>query len=133
MIENEIEKERKWESFIEDLNRIPRPLLTVAIAGFFILAPLFPTRFMEIAEVYSALPSGFWLLLSVIVGFYFGGRMQTKHHAVTKQEKSKNKNTLILKDKIHKIRKKNKISLKDNVSSKENTVPKDHAIPYEVQ
>jgi len=67
-----------WDSFIDGLNRLPRPLITIAILSFFILAPLDPIKFLEIAKAYELMPSGYWALLSIIVGFYFGGRMQLK-------------------------------------------------------
>lgn len=70
---------RSWfDSFTDGLNRLPRPLLTFAILGFFVLAPLDPTRFLEIAKAYELMPPGYWALVSVIIGFYFGGRMQLK-------------------------------------------------------
>ena len=67
-----------WDAFIDGLNRLPRPLLTFSIIGFFVLAPLNPEKFLEIAKAYEVMPAGYWALLSVIVGFYFGGRMQIK-------------------------------------------------------
>ena len=67
-----------WDSFIDGLNRLPRPLLTIAILSFFILAPLAPERFLLIAQSYELMPPGYWALLSIIIGFYFGGRMQLK-------------------------------------------------------
>lgn len=67
-----------WDSFVDGLNRLPRPLLTIAILSFFVLAPLDPIRFLEIAKAYELMPPGYWALLSVIIGFYFGGRMQIK-------------------------------------------------------
>jgi len=67
-----------WDSFVDGLNRLPRPLLTIAILGFFVLAPLDPARFLEIAKAYELMPPGYWALVSVIIGFYFGGRMQLK-------------------------------------------------------
>ncbi len=67
-----------WDSFVDGLNRLPRPLLTIAILSFFVLAPLSPTRFLEIAKAYELMPPGYWALLSIIIGFYFGGRMQLK-------------------------------------------------------
>ena len=67
-----------WDSLIDGLNRLPRPLITLAILAFFLLAPLAPVRFREIAHAYQQLPEGFWTLLSVIIAFYFGGRMQLK-------------------------------------------------------
>jgi Holin of 3TMs, for gene-transfer release len=67
-----------WDSLIDGLNRLPRPLITLGILAIFVLAPLAPARFFEIAKAYQLLPDGFWALLSVIVAFYFGGRMQLK-------------------------------------------------------
>jgi len=67
-----------WDSLIDGLNRLPRPLITLGILAFFVLAPLEPVRFLEIAKIYALMPDGFWALLSVVVAFYFGGRMQLK-------------------------------------------------------
>jgi len=72
------QKRTWWDSFVDGLNRLPRPLLTIAVLGFFVLAPLDPIRFLEIAKAYELMPPGYWALLSVIIGFYFGGRMQLK-------------------------------------------------------
>ena len=67
-----------WDSLVDGLNRLPRPLIALGIVAFFLLAPLEPVRFLEIARAYRVLPDGFWALLSVIIAFYFGGRMQLK-------------------------------------------------------
>lgn len=66
----------KWDSFIDGLNRLPRPLITLGILGLFVLAPADPVRFLQIARAYEVMPDGFWALLSIIIAFYFGGRMQ---------------------------------------------------------
>jgi len=42
----------------------------------FALAPYDPEQFIHIAQAYSIMPDGFWALLSIIIAFYFGGRMQ---------------------------------------------------------
>jgi Holin of 3TMs, for gene-transfer release len=65
-----------WDSFIDGLNRLPRPLITLSVGAFFVLAPVDPLRFAQIARAYELMPDGFWALLSVIVAFYFGGRMR---------------------------------------------------------
>jgi hypothetical protein len=70
-----------WDSFVDGLNRLPRPLITLGILGLFVLAPADPLRFLEIARAYQIMPDGFWALLSIIIAFYFGGRMQ-----VTRQQ-----------------------------------------------
>jgi hypothetical protein len=67
-----------WDSFVDGLNRLPRPLITLGVLAFFIIAPLQPVRFLEIAQAYQMMPDGFWALLGVIIAFYFGGRMQLK-------------------------------------------------------
>lgn len=70
---------RTWfDSLCDGLNRLPRPLITISILGLFVLAPIDPLRFHQIAFAYEAMPDGFWALLSIIVAFYFGGRMQLK-------------------------------------------------------
>lgn len=73
----------KWDSFVDGLNRLPRPLLTIGVMGFFVLAPIDPERFMLVAKAYEVIPNGYWALLSVIIGFYFGGRMQLKQADMT--------------------------------------------------
>jgi Holin of 3TMs, for gene-transfer release len=72
-----------WDSFIDGLNRVPRPLITLGVLAFFVLAPLDPLRFAQIARAYELMPDGFWALLSIIVAFYFGGRMQLKRQDMT--------------------------------------------------
>ena len=72
-----------WDSLIDGLNRAVRPIITFGILAFFIIAPLNPQKFVLIAEAYSLMPNGYWALLSVIIGFYFGGRMQLKAQDMT--------------------------------------------------
>ncbi len=72
-----------WDSFIDGLNRLPRPLITLGILGLFVLAPADPIRFLEIARAYQIMPEGFWALLSIIIAFYFGGRMQVTRQQMT--------------------------------------------------
>ena len=67
-----------WDTFIDGLNRLPRPLITLSVGAFFVLAPLDPLRFAQVARSYELMPDGFWALLSIIVAFYFGGRMRLK-------------------------------------------------------
>ena len=72
-----------WDSFVDGLNRLPRPLITLGILGLFVLAPADPLRFLEIARAYQLMPDGFWMLLSIIIAFYFGGRMQLTRQQMT--------------------------------------------------
>ena len=94
-----------WDSFVDGLNRLPRPLLTIAVLSFFVLAPLHPARFLEIAKAYELMPPGYWALLSVIVGFYFGGRMQIKSQdmAVKKDAVQAMKDLVVMKQEFRKL------------------------------
>lgn len=67
-----------WDSLVDGLNRLPRPMITIGVLAFFILAPLDPVRFLQVATAYEVMPDGFWALLGLIIAFYFGGRMQLK-------------------------------------------------------
>ncbi|MDH5393806.1 MAG: holin family protein [Gammaproteobacteria bacterium] len=72
-----------FDSVADALNRLIRPSITIAVLSLFVIAPYNPERFMLIAQAYELVPSGYWALLSVIVGFYFGGRMQLKAQDMT--------------------------------------------------
>ncbi|MGI9501562.1 MAG: 3TM-type holin [Geminicoccaceae bacterium] len=73
-------QDRQNRTFIDSIadaaNRFPRPLIALSVIGLFIYAPINPVRMLEIAAAYEAMPNGFWALLSIIVTFFFGGRMQ---------------------------------------------------------
>jgi hypothetical protein len=66
-----------WDSFIDGLNRLPRPLIALMVWGGMVYVPFWPERALEVAQVYSAMPDGLWLLLGTIVAFYFGSRAIT--------------------------------------------------------
>ncbi len=68
----------RWDAFVDGLNRLPRPLVAIAVLSLFVLAPVNPERFLLIAKSYEMMPPGYWALLSVVISFYFGGRMQLK-------------------------------------------------------
>jgi Holin of 3TMs, for gene-transfer release len=77
-----------WDSFINGLNRLPRPLITFGILSMFVIAPLWPERFVLIAQGWQLIPEGAWALLGIVIAFYFGGRMQLKSQdfALTKAQ-----------------------------------------------
>ncbi|OUS26044.1 hypothetical protein A9Q99_19925 [Gammaproteobacteria bacterium 45_16_T64] len=94
-----------WDSFVDGLNRLPRPLLTFSIVGLFVLAPIDPARFLQIAKAYELMPPGYWALLTVIIGFYFGGRMQLKSQdmAVKKDALQAAKDLVSMKQEFRKL------------------------------
>jgi len=77
-----------WDALVDGLNRLPRPLIALGTLSFFVLAPVDPERFSLIAEAYARMPEGFWALLSVVVAFYFGGRMQVKAQDMKRRDRA---------------------------------------------
>lgn len=71
-----------FDSIIDGLNRLPRPLITFAVLGSMpgsiYMIFNYPTEFRLLVEALAILPSGLWMLFSMVVGFYFAGRMQIK-------------------------------------------------------
>lgn len=67
-----------WDSFIDGLNRLPRPFMTFGVIGLFVWAvvdpPAFGTAMLELAKV----PEMLWWILLTIVAFWFGGKVFTK-------------------------------------------------------
>lgn len=63
-----------WAKWMDGLNRLPRPFAMLLTFLFLIVGVFEPSIFEKMA----ALPEGFWMLATVLVGFFFGGRMQTK-------------------------------------------------------
>lgn len=66
------------DSVADGFNRLIRPVIVSIIMFVFIVAYVSPERFVLIAQAMGTVPNGYWALLSVIIGFYFGGRMQLK-------------------------------------------------------
>jgi uncharacterized integral membrane protein len=70
---------RTWiDAFADAFNRLVRPFIVVMVLSIFIVAYVSPTQFALIGTAMGAIPNGYWALLSVVIGFYFGGRMQLK-------------------------------------------------------
>jgi hypothetical protein len=70
---------RNWvDSLADGFNRLIRPFIVCLILFIFIIAYISPPRMAEITLAMSSIPDGYWTLLSVIIAFYFGGRMQLK-------------------------------------------------------
>lgn len=67
-----------WDSFVDGLNRLPRPLIALGLITFFGYTAFDPQTAAKIAQSYAILPDGFWALVGVVVAFYFAGRLQLK-------------------------------------------------------
>jgi hypothetical protein len=72
-------EKRTWIDAIADsFNRLIRPFIVTIIICIFLIAYISPERFALITTALGSVPDGYWALLSVIIAFYFGGRMQLK-------------------------------------------------------
>lgn len=68
----------RFDGFIDGLNRMPRPLMTLGVIGLFVYAMVEPLGFSARMQGLSLVPEPLWWLLGAIVSFYFGAR--EAHH-----------------------------------------------------
>jgi hypothetical protein len=64
----------RFDSFMNGLNRLPRPLLTMGTLALFVYAMVAPLGFSRRMEGLQLVPEPLWWLLGAIVSFYFGAR-----------------------------------------------------------
>ena len=63
-----------FDSFVNGLNRLPRPGMTIGILGLFSYAMVDPPGFAIRMEGLNEVPEPLWWLLGAVVSFYFGAR-----------------------------------------------------------
>lgn len=63
-----------FDSFMNGLNRLPRPVLTMGTLGLFVYAMAEPEGFGLRMENLNLVPEPLWWLLGAIISFYFGAR-----------------------------------------------------------
>jgi hypothetical protein len=63
-----------FDSVMNGLNRLPRPMLALGTLGLFVFAMLDPAGFAPRMEGLALVPEPLWWLLGAIVSFYFGAR-----------------------------------------------------------
>ncbi len=68
----------RFDRFVNGLNRLPRPLMTLGTLGLFVHAMVDPDSFSSRMTGLARVPDQMWWLLGVIVSFYFGAREM--HH-----------------------------------------------------
>jgi hypothetical protein len=64
----------RFDRFMDGLNRLPRPMLTIGTVGLFVYAMVAPAAFSVRMEGLALVPEPLWWLLGAIVSFYFGAR-----------------------------------------------------------
>ena len=67
-----------FDGFVDGLNRMPRPLMTLGVLGLFAYAMVEPLGFSARMQGLALVPEPLWWLLGAIVSFYFGAR--EAHH-----------------------------------------------------
>ncbi|MEL7113997.1 MAG: holin family protein [Pseudomonadota bacterium] len=76
--EFQVARKGGFDRFMDGLNRLPRPLLVLAVFGLFASAMVDPIWFAQRMTALGLVPEPLWWLLGVVVSFYFGGRFQVK-------------------------------------------------------
>lgn len=67
--------ERGWfNSLINGLNRLPRPIITYTVFGLFAMVFFDPLGFAAMMEALTLVPEQLWELMSIIIMFFFGAR-----------------------------------------------------------
>jgi len=65
-----------WDSLIDGINRIPRPLGFFSICYYISLSWLDPLQFSIINIGLSSIPDAMWIVIGTVLTFYYAGRMQ---------------------------------------------------------
>lgn len=73
------QSKRSWfDTFIDGLNRLPRPAMAIGTIGLFVVAMVDPVWFSARMQGIALVPEPLWWLMGAIVSFYFGARHQAK-------------------------------------------------------
>ena len=63
-----------FDSFINGINRLPRPIMALGTVGLFVFAMANPEDFTTRMRGLAYVPDPLWWLLGAVVSFYFGAR-----------------------------------------------------------
>lgn len=63
-----------WDSLVDGLNRLPRPVLVGLVITYFLLAYINPIEFQKVNIALDTVPETMWYVLGAIIGFYFAAR-----------------------------------------------------------
>lgn len=63
-----------FDSFVDGMNRLVRPLVTYGVIGMFAFMLANPAQFKEVVEAAALTPAWMWALIATVIGFWFGGR-----------------------------------------------------------
>lgn len=68
----------RFGSFVDGLNRLPRPFLAFSVLGLFAFAMMDPVSFAARMQGLALVPEPLWWIIAAIIGFYFGARENFK-------------------------------------------------------
>ena len=68
------ENRTKWDSLWDGINRMPRPLIVLAIFGYFGLSYVNPEEFQALNIALDTVPEQMWWIMTAVVSFYFAAR-----------------------------------------------------------
>lgn len=68
----------RFDSFVDAVNRLPRPLMALSVLFLLAAAMVDPVWFAARMQGLMLVPEPLWWLMGVIVSFYFGARHQLK-------------------------------------------------------
>jgi hypothetical protein len=76
-----------WDSFVDGINRLVRPIYTFGIIAQFVWCIVDPIAFTQSMQALSLVPEALWMIEGTIVVFWFGSRgMELKMKAKSKEE-----------------------------------------------
>lgn len=64
-----------WDSLIDGLNRLPRPIMTFGVIYLFVWCARDPAAFVEYASALQAMPKEGWYILGAVVTFWFAAKL----------------------------------------------------------
>lgn len=72
------ERRTWWDSLVDGLNRLPRPLMTFGVIGLFVWAVVDPPAFSLAMLALQNVPEMLWYIFLAVIGFWFGTKMIEK-------------------------------------------------------
>ena len=70
---------KSWfDTLIDGLNRLPRPMLALGIIGLVASSMWAPIWFATRMQGLALVPDPLWAIMGIVITFYFGGRHQVK-------------------------------------------------------
>lgn len=64
-----------WDSMVDGLNRLPRPLITFGLIAVMVWAPIDPEGFSIAMAAYALVPEPLWYLIFAVFIFWFGAKV----------------------------------------------------------